>query len=188
MKRKTATGCAVPGSGRSGAAVSGRARRTVAIIPEGANVSTVVAKFTVAGRCVAQPRVSVGRGRAYIDAEHAIHGFKQAVAVKAREAMIGRPEAGPLEARLVFAMPRLPSHTKSQDHDWHHVKPDVDNLVKAALDAAKSIVYNDDSQIVSLRALKVIVPSGGKPALYAVFLRCGEACGVVAEFLDHFNS
>lgn len=150
-------------------------------------MSTVV-KFVVPGECVPQPRHKVGNGRAYIAAEHAIHGFKQTVRAKCIEAMPRRAvHIGPLAVRFLFAMPRLPSYPKSLVHTWHAVKPDIDNLEKAALDAVKGVVYNDDSQIVEARALKVTVPSGGKAALYVAFLLCGEASDEVTDFFDHFN-
>lgn len=147
-----------------------------------------VVKFEVVGLCVAQPRHRVGRGRAYIADEHAIHGFKDMVRAKCIEAMPRRMvHIGPMEVRLLFAMPRAASSLKSEAYTWHHGKPDIDNLMKSCLDAVKGIVYNDDSQIVSASALKVTVPSGSKPALYAVFLLCGEVEEEVEEFFDYFG-
>lgn len=54
---------------------------------------------------------------------------------------------GPLEVDISFAF----------KGDWlsHHTKkPDVDNCVKAVLDAMNGIVWIDDAQIVSLLARK----------------------------------
>jgi Holliday junction resolvase RusA-like endonuclease len=96
-------------------------------------------------------------------------------------------EAAPLAVVFLFAMPRPKSYKKSVAYEWHPVKPDFDNLQKSALDALKGIVYTDDSQIVSARALKVTVPSGGKAALYVVFHRCGDAADEVTEFFDTYN-
>lgn len=150
-------------------------------------MSTVV-KFVVEGDCVAQPRHKVGRGRAYIKDEHPIHGFKDTIRARCIEAMPRRAtQIGPLSVSMLFAMPRLKSNPKSEVYTWHAIKPDVDNIKKAVLDAAKNIVYNDDSQIVIARALKVTVPSGVKAALYVVFSLCGEAQHEVTEFFDHFN-
>lgn len=43
----------------------------------------------------------------------------------------------------------------------HTSKPDADNISKAVLDAMNGIVYNDDSQVVSLTVTKEFVGYGG---------------------------
>lgn len=151
-------------------------------------MSTVV-KFVVDAEPVAQPRHRVGSRGAYIKDDHPIHAFKNLVRVRCSEAMPRRAiSLGPLAVRVLFAMPRPKSHPKSDSHTWHTAKPDADNLAKSVLDAAKGIVYNDDSQIVSLRAEKVIVPSGTKPAVFVVFTLCGEARDEVKDFFEHFKT
>ena len=46
---------------------------------------------------------------------------------------------------------------------WHTKKPDLDNIIKAIKDAAKGILWTDDSQVCSMLANKVILPSGEPP-------------------------
>ena len=46
---------------------------------------------------------------------------------------------------------------------WHTKKPDLDNIVKAVKDAAKGILWTDDSQVCSMLASKVILPAGESP-------------------------
>jgi len=53
---------------------------------------------------------------------------------------------------LVFLLPRPKSLKKTIV--WHTKKPDIDNLIKAVMDAAKGILWRDDSQVVRLRAAK----------------------------------
>lgn len=59
---------------------------------------------------------------------------------------------GPLKADLMFFYSRPKVSSKSRV--LKDSKPDLDNLVKAVLDALNGICYDDDSQIVDLRAAK----------------------------------
>lgn len=66
-----------------------------------------------------------------------------------------------LEVVAVFYMP-IPKRTSKtmtshmiKDFIKHTKKPDVDNLLKALLDALNGIAYADDAQIVKLSAQKV---------------------------------
>lgn len=61
---------------------------------------------------------------------------------------------GPVRLELFFNMPRPKSHYRSNGElkatapGWHIVKPDSDNLEKAAMDALTQIgVWLDDSQV-----------------------------------------
>lgn len=60
---------------------------------------------------------------------------------------------GALILTVVFRMPRPKSLPKKVVH--HIKKPDCSNLVKGVEDAMNKICYNDDSQIVELRAKKI---------------------------------
>jgi Holliday junction resolvase RusA-like endonuclease len=66
---------------------------------------------------------------------------------------------GPLKLEVTFFMP-IPQHLQRtlknlQPHSPHHVKPDVDNLVKFVLDVANTILYHDDALISIIHAQKV---------------------------------
>ncbi len=65
---------------------------------------------------------------------------------------------GPLKMTLVFYMPRPKSLPKKVIH--HIKKPDVDNLVKGVKDALSGFCYEDDKQVVDLRAIKKYAPIG----------------------------
>ena len=66
---------------------------------------------------------------------------------------------------LTFFMPRPKSHygtgrnkniLKKQSPKYHTKTPDIDNLVKAVMDAVTVInIWHDDSQVVSISATKV---------------------------------
>lgn len=60
---------------------------------------------------------------------------------------------GPLAVRLVFALPRPASAPRSRL--WPAVKPDIDKLARAVLDAMTDAgVWKDDAQVVDLHPSK----------------------------------
>jgi Holliday junction resolvase RusA-like endonuclease len=105
--------------------------------------------FTVPGDPVPQPRPRVstvgGFARAYVPKDHAIHAYRQAVAVAARAAGLSvatHPLSVVVDA--VFARPK--SHlTKSGIRTGAPVlpRPDVDNLGKAVLDGLQDVIGDD---------------------------------------------
>jgi crossover junction endodeoxyribonuclease RusA len=77
------------------------------------------------------------------------------VAEVSREARNERPEvplSGPLSAEITFYMPRPKS---AKNKVYCDKRPDLDKLVRATYDALTGIIFDDDSQIVSERAVKV---------------------------------
>lgn len=71
------------------------------------------------------------------------------------QTLVGRPLrllAGPLQGEMDFYLPRPKSAPKRVVYP--DKRPDVDNLLKACLDAIRGIVLTDDAQIVSLRVAK----------------------------------
>lgn len=61
----------------------------------------------------------------------------------------------PVVVRLRFTMPRPKSRPKRDR--WPDRKPDLDKLIRAALDGLKGPVYRDDAQVVRVEAEKVYV-------------------------------
>lgn len=66
----------------------------------------------------------------------------------------------PLEVNLFFGMP-IPASFSKKKHaqcingqQAHVVKPDVDNLTKAILDALNQVAWNDDAQIIKMNIAK----------------------------------
>lgn len=76
----------------------------------------------------------------------------------------GWPLIGPIAIELVFTVPKPKSAPKTR-RTWPIVKPDVDKLARALLDAATYAgMIGDDSQVVELHAYKVY-PSETRRAL-----------------------
>ena len=64
---------------------------------------------------------------------------------------IEQGKAVSIYVEFIFARPKsLPKRVED-----HVKKPDLDNLIKALKDAAKGILWHDDSQVVQLSARKI---------------------------------
>jgi Holliday junction resolvase RusA-like endonuclease len=105
--------------------------------------------FTVAGDPVPQPRPRVstagGFARAYVPKGHAIHGYRQAVALAARAAGV-REATGPVSVIVdaVFARPKSHMNKSGVKAKAPTLpRPDVDNLGKAVLDALQEVMGDD---------------------------------------------
>jgi Holliday junction resolvase RusA-like endonuclease len=128
--------------------------------------------FTVPGQPVPQPRHKVtARGRfarAYIEARHPIHAYRQAIALSAQVAG-GRPVDGPVELEVEFVFERPPSHwTKtglSKGAPQIPPRCDWDNLGKAVSDAItdSAAIWLDDDQVVDGRCRKRYAERGEAP-------------------------
>ncbi len=114
--------------------------------------------FLVHGDPIAQPRQRHSRsGRNYIPADHAVHGYKTAVAVAAREVFKDEPLDGCLVLKLVFVFARpkaMYAKKYPRGRIWRQSVPDLDNLAKSVKDALKNITWFDDSQVCHLEAYK----------------------------------
>ncbi len=116
----------------------------------------------VNGVPIAQPRhrVTTARGfaRAYIPADNKVHGWKNAVIASLdKSGMSDRRIDVPVQLSLEFQLP-MPKNMKNETgHTIPHVKkPDIDNLVKAVMDAMTSTgVWRDDSLVWDIRATKI---------------------------------
>jgi Holliday junction resolvase RusA-like endonuclease len=65
---------------------------------------------------------------------------------------------GPLAVTMQFAMTRPKSTPKGRTYPT--VKPDLDNLEKAVLDAMNGLIYTDDSRVVLKRSSKEYALNG----------------------------
>jgi len=88
--------------------------------------------------------------------------YEISVALQAKQRMGGRTAfEAPIDVEIVFHMPIPKSFPKWRREGALNgriapsVKPDIDNLSKAVLDAINGIVYMDDSLIVSLKVKKI---------------------------------
>lgn len=119
--------------------------------------------FVVTGKPVGKgrPRASTRGGfvRMYTDAKTL--GYEAAIADEAARAMSGdEPFETPMQMQVscYYPIPKSwPKKIKQEALDeevFPKVKPDLDNVVKAVLDALNGVVYLDDAQVVNLVATK----------------------------------
>ena len=119
--------------------------------------------FVVTGKPVGKgrPRASTRGGfvRMYTDAKTL--GYEAAIADEAARAMSGaEPFETPMQMQVscYYPIPKSwPKKIKQEAIDeerFPNVKPDLDNVVKAVLDALNGVVYRDDAQVVNLVATK----------------------------------
>ena len=80
-----------------------------------------------------------------------LQDWRQAIAQEARSATES-VLSGPVAVNLTFALPRPVSRRKRDL--WPDRKPDLDKLVRSALDAMSGVVFGDDAQVVELTARK----------------------------------
>ena len=111
-------------------------------------------------------------------------GYEALVAAAASNAM--RAEAGPLftgplEAVLEMRIPIPASWSKAHKAaalagtELPTSKPDIDNVVKAILDACNGVVFRDDAQVVMLVATKAF---SDEPGVRVVIRECGWIAGI----------
>jgi Holliday junction resolvase RusA-like endonuclease len=115
-------------------------------------------------------------GRVYTPAK--TKAYENAIGWAARAVHKGDPISGPVIVRVIANMPVPASWPKAKRASAlvgdvsHTGKPDIDNLMKAALDALNGIVWRDDSQITfadvtkrysSEPELVILVKTEGEP-------------------------
>jgi Holliday junction resolvase RusA-like endonuclease len=139
--------------------------------------------FTVPGQPVPQPRPKIstwgGRGRAYVEARHPIHAYRQAVALAARIAGNGAARLdGPVALVVECIFGRPPSHvTKggklSKGAPIVPPKCDWDNLGKGVCDAItdSGAIWVDDELVVDGRVLKRYAGPGEAPGTIVTIRR-----------------
>lgn len=107
--------------------------------------------------------------------------WRERVACAARDAYAGPPLNGPLRVEFAFVVPRPKGHfgtgknaraVRPSAPAYPAVKPDTTKLVRSTEDALKSILWDDDSQIVQQVATKTY---GDRPG---VTVRVYELAGI----------
>lgn len=139
-------------------------------------------QFTILGDAIAQPRQKFslktnrfGKKRMvnFIKDDHPIHAWKQLVAMYARQHKPKNwPMNEPVQLSVFFILPRQPKLKKfllgKPATRFPASAPafnvaDVDNLVKAVMDAMNGVVWKDDSQVWGLWSKKVYAAIDEKP-------------------------
>jgi len=85
--------------------------------------------------------------------------WRQDVAAQAIKAGVSMIASGPVGLHCVFHLPRPKSRPKRCTHP--DVRPDLDKLVRAILDALTSIAFRDDAQVCELSAIKCYTDRAG---------------------------
>ena len=91
--------------------------------------------------------------------------WKEAVQVTFLQNTFDRLVSGPIYLSVMFLLPR----PKTLDNEFHGIiphrhKPDIDNLLKSTMDALTAIqAWNDDTQVMWIRAGKFYHELGGQP-------------------------
>ncbi|WP_232101069.1 RusA family crossover junction endodeoxyribonuclease [Gimesia fumaroli] len=118
-------------------------------------------KFSVPGAPVAQPRQKFKRMGGFISnytpEKHPVTDYKKAIRLSALEAYQGKPDGGPIALEVVFVFPRQSNKrwkTKPMPRYLHVQRNDVDNLLKAVMDALNEKIWVDDKQVCKVTATK----------------------------------
>ena len=104
---------------------------------------------------VAKGRPRFGKGRTYTPKK--TKDFGTTIKEMARNQYRNGPMKGAISVTIVFFMKK----PKTVTREYPTIRPDVDNLCKATLDALNDIAYDDDSQIIEINASKKYGPVGG---------------------------
>lgn len=132
-------------------------------------MSALIPNVWIPGLPKGQPRARAfaRNGHARMYDPGTAEAWKQSVACAVGPHITNQPPlAGPVYMRVLFVFPRPKSHSnrhgvKDGAPSYHTGKPDVDNAVKAVMDALTALnVWFDDAQVCRLDATKAygIVP------------------------------
>jgi len=109
-----------------------------------------VISFRVDGVPVPQGSMRVFNGHVVHNKGAELAVWRSAIAIEARRAGL-TPEPGAVRLDLLFVMPK----PKTVKRDFPTVAPDLDKLIRAALDAMTAVAYIDDGQVTDISATKV---------------------------------
>ena len=115
----------------------------------------------------------------YTPKSHPVNSFKAALKLFARQAYSGPLIGSPIVLTIIFVLPRtklLIWKTKPMPRVPHtaRMRNDVDNLIKAVLDALTHILWSDDAQVYKVTSEKWIA-AGDEPAHTEVTIAYDEA-------------
>lgn len=90
--------------------------------------------------------------------------WREIIGAEARR-VINTSGVDAVDVRIKFVMPR-PKSSSPKRRPYPIVKPDIDKLTRACLDALTGIAYNDDSQVVKIEVQKVYALDGEQPGAH----------------------
>lgn len=106
--------------------------------------------FRVDGVPVPQGSMRVFNGHVVHNKGAELAVWRSAIAIEAKRAGL-TPEPGAVKLDLLFVMLK----PKTVKRDFPTVAPDLDKLIRAALDAMTAVAYIDDGQVTDISATKV---------------------------------
>ena len=117
--------------------------------------------FFVAGRPVPQGSLMAVRNRVIHVNSAKLMDWRKRIALHAKqEGLIPNERAHVIHLDFVFLKP------KSSKRELCTVRPDLDKLVRAVLDALTGVAYFDDSQVIDIKAQKRYTDEPDKEGLY----------------------
>jgi len=117
-----------------------------------------------------RPRAAIRDGRPVIYTPNRTVEAQMRIRTAVHKTRIFYPAGTPLHMELDFYLRR----PKSVKRKWPTVKPDVSNCVKLAEDALEGFLFDNDSQVVSLRAAKHYAAQGELPRIEIRVKEIGE--------------
>ncbi len=116
---------------------------------------------TVPGIPIPQGSMSCVNGRMFHSNKH-LASWRSAVQKAIEKEIVGGAFGGPVYAYLTFILPRPATVARIKPS----VKPDLDKLVRAVLDATEAAVaLHNDSQVCEMHAIKRYVRENEEPHL-----------------------
>lgn len=119
-------------------------------------------QFVIGIEPVAKGRPRLGKYRTYTPEK--TRQFETELKQKFIKLYKAPPLLGALELIICFYLKR-PSSISEKKRPYPTVCPDLDNYLKAFLDAGNGIIYKDDAQVVRLMASKAYAPQGHYPRI-----------------------
>ena len=129
--------------------------------------------FTYSGAPMPKARPRFANGHAYTP--KTTRGYEEAITAAALEAMSGSQMAEGcwVEVELEFYVPIPRSWSRMRKKcmagKYHTQKPDLDNYVKAVLDACQGVIYKDDALVSRVDADKAWAEEGSEGQVCCVF-------------------
>ena len=117
-------------------------------------------RFVVPGIPVAWQRTRTKDGRHFTAKE--TRAFKARVVLFAKQAKVPYIESGPVVLRVEFWFPMKgqPRKRVPRPQEWKDTRPDLDNCLKAILDAGNGCFFADDGQVAHITVSKRRCPQG----------------------------
>ena len=107
-------------------------------------------KITIPGIPASKGSFNIGKYGQIYQADKKLKGWVNAISWQARAQAPREPSQAAVELTITFNLPQA-----SNNKDIHPIiRPDIDKLARAVLDALTGIIYKNDSQVIRLECNK----------------------------------